>query len=362
MSQPVIHDESKKSADRGNPYSRILVLVVVILVVVTIAMGGLFKYSVFPFQERQVTTGQAKTPSDAVLGYLQAVARGSAADALAFVDEKPPNMTFLTDDVLAYSNAVAPISNIKVRSNNSTGPDAVVYASISLDAKVLGDDYSVKKIGEYWFLDNSIFGPSIEVSAVAFQSGPKGSLLMLNGVEIGGIDLNQAYLFPGAYRYQTGNKYISLSNNQMYVLVQYYIDGRYGPTIEISNDNKEAIVDIVNSTFNACLSEKAEMTKCGFGFDINSVKRGSHNQTIDDSSIIWSSNNDAPVDSQMLYLLQILTPDDSIRVAAQIDVDVDYQASLSDGNEMTGQIELLWVVVDISDPENVTISFQPPSI
>lgn len=150
----------------------------------------------------------ATKPSDAVRAYLQALAAGKAATALALGSEQPADKTFLTDAVLAASNKRAPITNINVPEVTS----AYTYdvdASYKLGNQPVTDKYTVTKSSGSWKVQDSFV--DMDLKYLRNDTLP----LLLNGVA---VKTDKVRLFPGSYAFTSNNSYIDYGSDNVVLL------------------------------------------------------------------------------------------------------------------------------------------------
>ena len=91
------------------------------------------------------------TPSGTVVSYLQALARGDAAGALA-AGSAPQDRSLLTDEVLAQQQQLAPISRIQVLGTRTGDYGAVVHVSYRIGDQQVDDHLNVIHVDGDWRL------------------------------------------------------------------------------------------------------------------------------------------------------------------------------------------------------------------
>ena len=76
----------------------------------------------YAYQSIVAFSGSAEksTAGATVKGYLEALAKGDAAKALSFSNDKPANTEFLTNDILKKQIAKWPITDIKILSDDGS--------------------------------------------------------------------------------------------------------------------------------------------------------------------------------------------------------------------------------------------------
>nr|MBA3528387.1 hypothetical protein [Propionibacteriaceae bacterium] len=216
------------------------------------------------------TTG---SPSDAVKAYLEALAAGQAATALALGDETPADKTFLTDAVLAESNRRAPITDINVPEVT----DEYTYsvdASYKMGEEAVNDKFSVKKVGNGWKVRKSY--AELNLAYARNKTLP----MLVNKVA---VKTDKIRVFPGAYAFTSGNKYVDYGSESV-VLVQspndYPSMSEVKPTL--TDAGLTAFEKSAQAELTACLKKK-ELAPAGCPFGL----RPRSGQKVDESTIVW---------------------------------------------------------------------------
>jgi len=120
-----------------------VVLAVVLVVVIVASSRG----------DGGFSGGGASTPQDAAKGYLEALAHGDAAAALAYGQSVPGSKDLLTADVLARQLKAAPITDVKVLDDGSpVGDDARVHVSAKFGSQVSDTKLTMRKTNGTWKL------------------------------------------------------------------------------------------------------------------------------------------------------------------------------------------------------------------
>ena len=222
----------------------------------------------------------ATSASDAVKAYLEALAAGKAATALALGDEQPADTTFLTDAVLADSNKRAPITAINVPP--VTDPYAFsVNASYKLGSQAVNEKFNVKKSGTSWKLYDST--QDLNLSYVRSRTIP----MTINSVP---VKTDKVTVFPGSYVVSSGNKNIVYGNGGALTVKSpsdYTSVTDLRPTL--SSAGTDAFVASVKSKVDACLAQK-KLAPAGCPFGVRELS----GQKIKLSTIHWTLE-DAPL-------------------------------------------------------------------
>jgi hypothetical protein len=219
-------------------------------------------------------------PSDAVQAYLDALAAGQADTALALADTAPADKTFLTNEVLAASNKIAPLTEINVPEVTDEFAYQVA-ATYKIGDQAVSEDISVRKSGDGWKVRD--VAADLRLGSLRNKTLP----MAINGVA---VKTDRIRLFPGAYQFSTGSRYISYGNGEP-LLVQSPSDYPRGlsdlqPTLTEAGD--KAFTAAVKDSLSSCLkSDQLANKGCP-----NNVTRVS-GCTPKDGTIEWTANKDA---------------------------------------------------------------------
>ncbi len=229
-------------------------LVIVIIVVIALVLGRIV-----------ATAGGATgtgsdpaaggTPTDAVSAYLTALSESDSETALGYLSDVPPDDSLLTDDVLAASNELAPITGIEVLSETGTSGSADVTASY-----LLGDTPVTTDFGVIDYDDDGtweITGGTGYISTSQFD----GLGLTINGVEVTGDEVE---VFPGAYELATSLPNFTLAGDPVVLVTDPYTSG---DTSALEPTLTDAAVQqfraLVRASAEACLAQKTLDAGCG---------------------------------------------------------------------------------------------------
>jgi hypothetical protein len=208
-------------------------------------------------------TGAATTPStqsataaDAVQGYLEALARGDSASALAYAATPPSDVSMLTDEVLAASIAAAPITGITTTPGTGSDHQSVQVGYTAGNAPVL-TSFEVSQVNGTWLLDQVAAPIPLDLSAA------DGLALTLNGVPLTSTD---ALLFPGRYTVAPAVTLYSLSGAGF--TLTNTTDGGQRPaaTLKLSAGGTAAVRSAAQAKLTSCLKARSlAPSGCGFG-------------------------------------------------------------------------------------------------
>ncbi|OBJ89086.1 hypothetical protein A5640_03340 [Mycobacterium asiaticum] len=192
--------------------------------------------------------GGPTSASDAVRGYLQALARGDAEAALSYGADQPASKTFLTDEILKKQIEHWPIRNVRILGESSVA--AVGMASVRVAVK-FGDTVSdttlhLKQHHGSWKLETAA------IKIKEFKGLPDdtaGQTLTLYGhlpTE------SSVYVFPGWFDIGSTNPNLSVTAKPV-LLDQLWSFGTWiDPTFEVSTQGKDAIQAQVAAAFDTC--------------------------------------------------------------------------------------------------------------
>jgi hypothetical protein len=202
----------------------------------------------------------AAKASDAVSGYLKAVADGDAATAVAYGMVPPTEQTLLSAKVLADSRKRAPITSIsvaEVADPNTT----TVTASYKLGARQVSESFDVEKVGTDWKLSQTV--AALDLTGVKTGSLP----LYINGAK---VTKNTVYALPGAYSFTSGRKYMGYGTKNV-VTVQSPSASLDTYTVRpaVSASGKKAVLAAAKKNFNSCL-KKHSLNPKGCPFRLSS--------------------------------------------------------------------------------------------
>ena len=197
--------------------------------------------------------------SDAVLGYLRALAAGNADAALRYSAQPVNREATLSNAVLAESRRRAPVTGIRVTS--VADPDATqVQASYRLGSTPVNGVFEVVKISGGWKLRTVV--NEFNVGLVRQKSIP----MKINGVT---VTSDRVRVLPGSYAFSTGTRYLSYgSRNVLLVRSPDDLVNVYGLRGGLTSSGRQKVKDVARQSFRACLrSDVAKPRNCPFRWD-----------------------------------------------------------------------------------------------
>jgi len=198
---------------------------------------------------------QASSPSDAVTDYLTAISDGDAKTALGYLSSPPSDSTLLTDEALAASNKLAPITEIDVPETKGESGSADVTATYLLNGEPITTTFSTS---DY---DNDgkweISGGTGSIYTKPFE----GLGLTINGQE---VDAESVEVFPGSYELATSLKNFTLSGPTTVTVTDPY---ESADTTQIKPALTEEALQqfrgLVRAAVDACIASTTLAAGCG---------------------------------------------------------------------------------------------------
>jgi hypothetical protein len=233
-------------------------VIVVVLIIVAVVKAANSDDVAAPSGSGGETSAAAEKASDAVKGYLEALAAGKSEQALAYLDEKPSDTSLMTDEVLQASNKAAPITAITVPEVN----DKYVYsvqASYKIGDRAVNAKFSVDDSSGHYLLSRAY--TELDLSYTTH-----GLPVTINGAE---VKTDKVYLFPGTYQMATSAKYIDLGSGAAFTVQNPsdYPSIRLEPTL--TSEGQKVFKEKVTAAINKCVA--SHRLKGGCGLDLAST-------------------------------------------------------------------------------------------
>ena len=263
-------------------------------VLALVLIGGLIGFAIIRSGNDKVASGgggggtsqspvpvQADKPSDAVQGYLQALASGDAQTALSFAATQPADTTFLTNEVLAASNKLAPIADINV----PVVDDEYAYtvnATYTRGGKKVNTSFSVQKDGDVWQLREVAY--DLDLGSRLNKTLP----MIINGVRVPSDSIS---VFPGTYQLTTGTKNISYGKTGIVAIDSptEYPRGLTKLQPTVTKTGEKAFTKAVKDSIKKCMKSKKLKNKgCP-----NNVARVTGNVTPREGTFRWTWEKDS---------------------------------------------------------------------
>lgn len=222
--------------------------------------GGGGDVSPTPAPTTAAPTAPTATASAAVRGYLDALARGDAAAALAHAATQPADTSLLTDQVLSVSRAMAPITDVNVPEVGDAGS---VEASYRVGSERVTESFSVTEVDGGFRLAEVV--SELDVSSLRSDQLP----LRVGGADVSGDRLT---LFPGSYPVETGTPYVAYGTGALLVAVPGRVLSSSELAPVLTEEGAEAFATLVEDELDQCLTETGPAPSgCPFEASVNST-------------------------------------------------------------------------------------------
>ncbi|HEY5980514.1 MAG TPA: hypothetical protein VIT41_12850 [Microlunatus sp.] len=223
---------------------------------------------------------EGKKASDAVQGYLEALAAGDAQAALAYASVAPTDTTFLTDEVLTVSHQTAPITAINVPEVDDDYAYRVA-ASFVMGKQAINTDFSVEKDGDAWKLRD--VAADLDLQSKRAKTLP----LLINGVN---VETDEILLFPGSYAFTSGNKNVDYGTSSTVIVKSptEYPDGLSDIRPTLTSTGDKAFTNAVEDSVKKCMKSK-DLKNPGCPNHVTKVTGGKPKE----GTFTWSYDKDA---------------------------------------------------------------------
>lgn len=198
--------------------------------------------------------GPAPTASGAVEKYLTALSEGDAEAALTFI-ESYGDESLLTDEVLAASLKLAPITDIVVEeSEDASEYEATVSASFAVGDETIEREFTAYNSDDEWLISDGVVATTL--------SNFEGLDLTVNGATPGDSSTS---LFPGAYQLALGFEEFALdSDTDTFTLTSDADAEQFWDIYPVLTDEGAATFRaLVRASIEECVALKTLATPCG---------------------------------------------------------------------------------------------------
>jgi hypothetical protein len=198
---------------------------------------------------------KASSPSDAVTGFLTAVADADAEKALGYLGSPPSDTSMLTDEVLAASNTLAPITGIEVPEESGKSGSADVTATYLIGGESVTTTFSALDYDDdgQW----EISGGTGYIYTGSFD----GLGLTINGQEVEGDEVE---VFPGSYQLATTLPNFTLSGESIVKVTEPYASAETsGIEPVLTEEALQTFRGLVRESVNACIASTTLAAGCG---------------------------------------------------------------------------------------------------
>jgi hypothetical protein len=201
----------------------------------------------------------AVRPSDAVAGYLQALAAGDAVAALSYAADPAPTGPLLTNGVLVESGERAALTEIQVPvvdDQNATS----VSATYTLGDSAVSESFDVVKVSDTWKLSRAV--KDLDINFIVGGPVP----VKINGVT---VDQDSVAVLPGSYSFTTGLPYVGYGSKNVVLVKSPYVEAdTYRIQSQLTNSGEKAVISAAKKRYNRCLDINSLKPKnCPIKFD-----------------------------------------------------------------------------------------------
>ena len=217
-------------------------------------------------------------PSDAVTGYLQALAAGDAVAALSFAADPAPTGPLLTNEVLVESGDRAALTEIQVpvvEDQNATS----VSATYTLGNSAVSESFDVVKVADTWKLSRAV--KDLDIGFIVGGSVP----VKINGVD---VDQESVAVLPGSYAFTTGLPYVGYGSKNVVLVKSPYVEADTSRIqSQLTKSGKKAVISATKKSYKKCLDAHSLSPKnCPMNFE----SKYSYNK----STITWRQAGNDP--------------------------------------------------------------------
>jgi hypothetical protein len=185
--------------------------------------------------------------SDAVRGYLAALAAGNAEGALRYAAQPVPRDATLSNAVLAESRRRAPMTRITVPPVTDPIVESV-RASYWLGRTPVNAVFDVVKVNGSWRLATVV--NELNLDLVRQRSVP----MRINGAP---VTSNRVRVLPGSYAF-TGNRYLGYgSRNVLLVRTPSDLVNVYGLRVGLTPAGTKKVKSVAQVSYRACLRSRS---------------------------------------------------------------------------------------------------------
>jgi hypothetical protein len=241
----------------------VILMAVVAVVVATRAGSAANPGGNASTQGQQTNQGNAPQgaarPSDAVAGYLQALAAGDAVTALSYAANPAPTGPLLTNEVLVESGERAALTEIQVpvvEDQNATS----VSATYTLGDSAVSESFDVVKVADTWKLSRAV--KDLDISFIVGGSVP----VKINGVT---VEQDSVAVLPGSYAFTTGLPYVGYGSKNVVLVKSPYVEAdTYRIESKLTKSGEKAVISAAKKRYNKCLDINSLNPKnCPIRFD-----------------------------------------------------------------------------------------------
>lgn len=325
-------------AKKGLPTGAIIGIIAGAVVLLLLIAGGIFAVMNMNRGGGGGIIPESKSsPEAAVEQYLTALSKGDATTARGLL-ASPNNDSLLTDEVLAKSNELAPITDIAVDSESVTESDyeATVPVTFQIGDTPVSRDFKVYDYGDDWQIGDGTF---------------RLSIAQFKGIEplVNGVETSDEYpeVFVGTYQFGFGLEQFQLEGDtDTFTLASPGDDeSMYSLKATLSEEATAQFREMVRASLGECLGSTALTTPCGMNVDGDFMS----GETAVDGTVVrtLTAEGDAALNN-----LQVQTDYEQPTVALSRDsIRVDITATLTTADGQTGEAKVFGGSTGVATPK-----------
>jgi GH24 family phage-related lysozyme (muramidase) len=186
----------------------------------------------------------AARPSDAVAGYLQALATGDAVAALSYAADPAPTGPLLTNEVLVESGERAALTEVQVPVVEDQDATSV-SATYTLGDSAVSESFDVVKVADAWKLSRAV--KDLDISFLVGGSVP----VKINGVT---VDQESVAVLPGSYAFTTGLPHVGYGSKNVVLVKSPYVEAdTFSIQSKLTKSGEKAVISAAKKRYNTCL-------------------------------------------------------------------------------------------------------------
>jgi hypothetical protein len=250
---------------------------------------------------------------DAVRGFFGALVDGNATAALSYAAAPPADPRMLTDEVLAGSRAIAPLTDVQVLASSGSVTHQVVRALYRVGDRTVDATFDVLRLDDKWLLQ------SVATMADLNRLRARALGLTLNGVA---LPTDTPDLFIGTYTLAAPDDRFAITGSTFFVgSVRTHPDTAQ-ISVQLSGAGVAAVREAARSRLAACLSAR-KLAPSGCGFRAPTPAGQPREDTI-----TWRATGGA---GELEWVQVALTIEDPTTAKGAVDITVDLTYSTIDG-------------------------------
>ena len=212
-----------------------------------------------------------RSPEEVARDYFDALASGSAHQALALAETQPTVPVFATADVLADSLSRALLTGIDVTGSTVTGEEATVTVDYRLGEQDVHARLEMVLRDKQWRLRQAT--GTIDLSALLAQAP---GLTFMGQPFTGQTKIE---VFPGVYRFGLDQSSWTLTNPEVTVPSPGQVVKPGDVGLALTDTAQQQVGDAARAKLQSCLDENAFMASEGCGFGFKSTQTGATGAT-----------------------------------------------------------------------------------